>query len=40
MPTGVIIIVLFNITHSSSGALLEKLPVAQLLKNFLEFYGT
>jgi prolipoprotein diacylglyceryltransferase len=28
------------ITHSGSWALLEKLPVMQLLKNFPTFYGT
>jgi hypothetical protein len=29
-----------SITHSWSWALLEKLPIVQLLKNFLTFYGT
>jgi hypothetical protein len=29
-----------SLTHSWSWALLEKLPIVQLLKNFPEFYGT
>jgi hypothetical protein len=29
-----------EITHSWSSALLEKLPIGQLLKNFPAFYGT
>jgi hypothetical protein len=29
-----------SLTHSWSRALLEKLPIVQLLKNFSAFYGT
>jgi hypothetical protein len=29
-----------SLTHSWRGALLEKLPIAQPLKNFSAFYGT
>jgi hypothetical protein len=31
---------LHSLTHSWSRALLEKLPIVQLLKNFSAFYGT
>jgi hypothetical protein len=30
----------FRLTHSWSRALLEKLPIVQLLENFPAFYGT
>jgi hypothetical protein len=32
--------IIVSLTHSWSSALLEKLPIVQLLKNFPAFYGT
>jgi hypothetical protein len=33
-------ILIYSLTHSWSRALLEKLPIVQLLENFPAFYGT